>query len=162
MKIEKKLPPWISARSCYMMEIETSEFLRSLKYKCKLCDSLAMLLQVCSTISANLKFSCKESASTWIDLWISNARVELWNDIYLWRYFEGFHRIARTFESPKNTITLKLFGDVPRSNCGVCVLDARAFCRRTYKPRFFRYDSWHKSHKRFRYINLRSSRISSA
>ena len=35
--------------------------------------------------------------------WISNARVELWNDVNLWYYFDGILRITRTFESPKST-----------------------------------------------------------
>ena len=35
---------------------ETSKFLRLFKYKCKLYDSLAMLLQVCSNIFAKFEF----------------------------------------------------------------------------------------------------------
>ena len=33
--------------------------------------------------------------------WTSNAQVELWNDINLWRYLGGFLTIARTFEFRK-------------------------------------------------------------
>jgi len=59
----------LRVREYKLQDGETSKFLRHLKNKCELFDSLAMLLSVSllKFFLPNLNFSFKESASNWID-----------------------------------------------------------------------------------------------
>ena len=54
--VDTSLPVEVLRVAAILHDGETSKFLRLFKYKCKLCDSLAMLLQVCSNIFAKFEF----------------------------------------------------------------------------------------------------------
>ena len=75
--------------------------------------------------------------------WTSNAHVELWNDINLWRYLGGFLRIALTFELRKRNNIEKFSMEVTvevdnQRNCLVMCLDQMAgFAITSFRSRDF-------------------------